>query len=200
MKNIKKLVSLLLAVCLIAALSVTAFAATEVNISGGEGTTNVLLTTSAATFKVVPINERQFLLTTTAATFKVTVPTSLPVNIAADGTVTCAASGTAKIINGSSGPVRVTNAAINDAGSWTKKPFGYDFSGTATGTKQYTLKINDADTVSGTISGEVFGNSGVIAGGASAPITYAADAATQSVALSGETIASVIFTVAWNNA
>ena len=181
MKNIKKLVSLLLAVCLIAALSVSAFAATEVNVSGGEGTTNVLLTT-------------------TAATFKVTVPTSLPVNIAADGTVTCAASGTAKIINGSSGPVRVTNVAINDAGSWTKKPFGYDFSGTATGTKQYTLKLNDADAVSGTICGEVFGNSGVIAGGASAPITYAADAATQSVALSGETIASVIFTVAWNNA
>ena len=137
------------------------------------------------------------MLDAAAATFKVTVPSALPVYIAADGTVTCAASGAARIVNHSNGPVEVTEVRVEDINGWTKQAYGYDFSATPMNSREYTLQLNGADAVDGSVPAELFG---VIAGGESADVSYAVDAAAQSTARSEVTIANVVVTVAWHSA
>lgn len=176
----KRMLSMLLALCLTAVLPAGALAV-DVTASGGGGTATVVLDAAAATFKV-------------------TVPSALPVYIAADGTVTCAASGAAKIVNHSNGPVEVTEVRVEDVNGWTKQAYGYDFSATPLNSREYTLQLNGADAVDGSVPSELFGDGGVIAGGGSADVSYAVDAAAQSTALSEVTIANVVVTVAWHSA
>ena len=83
MKNMKKLVSLLLAVCLMASLAIGASAAepTTVDVSGGTGTSSVSLSsTSDGTLDGDPA----------ATKMNVTIPTILPIAVGTDGTVTTA--------------------------------------------------------------------------------------------------------------
>ena len=80
MKNMKKLVSLLLAVCLMASLAIGASAAepTTVDVSGGTGTSSVSLSsTSDGTLDGDPA----------ATKMNVTIPTILPIAVGAVSTV-----------------------------------------------------------------------------------------------------------------
>ena len=89
--KLKRTASLLMSSALIAsALSMSAFTAP------GAGNTPVKLTAEASTFNV-------------------TVPTDITLAVGADGTVT--APSNVKIINNSSGPVKVTSVAMNN-GTW----------------------------------------------------------------------------------
>ena len=93
----KKIISSLLVLCLCLSVAVPAFA-TDLTTAGGNSS--------------VPVT-----LTSTAATFSVTVPTALPITVAADGSVTTADD--VKIINNSPGAVKVTNMTIS-SDDWTE--------------------------------------------------------------------------------
>lgn len=96
--KLKRTASLLMSSALIAsALSMSAFAALDGLVTApGAGNTPVKLTAEASTFNV-------------------TVPTDITLAVGADGTVT--APSNVKIINNSSGPVKVTSVAMNN-GTW----------------------------------------------------------------------------------
>ena len=110
MKNMKKLVSLLLAVCLMASLAIGASAAepTTVDVSGGTGTSSVSLSsTSDGTLDGDP-----------AAT-KMNV---VPIAVGTDGTVTTATD--IRITNNSFGAVKVDNVKVEAGTGWKLTAFG----------------------------------------------------------------------------
>ena len=115
MKNMKKLVSLLLAVCLMASLAIGASAAepTTVDVSGGTGTSNVSLSsTSDGTLDGDPA----------ATKMNVTIPTILPIAVGTDGTVTTATD--IRITNNSFGAVKVDNVKVEAGTGWKLTAFG----------------------------------------------------------------------------
>ena len=115
MKNMKKLVSLLLAVCLMASLSIGASAAepTTVDVSGGTGTSSVSLSsTSDGTLDGDPA----------ATKMNVTIPTILPIAVGTDGTVTTATD--IRITNNSYGAVKVDNVKVEAGTGWKLTAFG----------------------------------------------------------------------------
>lgn len=183
MKSTKKVLSLVLALCMVFALSVSAFAAdNETTTSGGTATSNVQLTAAAANFKV-------------------TVPTAFVFSVAADGTVTTATS--AAIANESNGQVKVT--AVKAVGNeWAIVGNGTDFTAVPVNTKQFTMTLNGDNfpaAAAGADSALSLGSAWtVIDGGDSLALPYAGDFAEQATALSGANIASVMFTVDWNTA
>ena len=108
----KKLITIILAVCMIFALSVSAFAA-DIDTNGGSGTTPVYLSST----------EDGSLDGTPAATaMSVTVPTALPMAMSQTGDVTTA--NNCRIINNSYGAVRVRSVTINTANDWKLTAFG----------------------------------------------------------------------------
>ena len=115
MTNFKtKLTSLLLAACMLCAVSVSASAA-EINQSGGSGTTPVNLTTTNGGIggdggEVTPTK------------LNVVVPTSLPMAMSDDGTVVTASD--CRIVNKSYGAVRVKSVTISAADDWNLTAFG----------------------------------------------------------------------------
>lgn len=115
MTNFKtKLTSLILAACMLCAVSVSASAA-EINQSGGSGTTPVNLTTTNGGIggeggEVTPTK------------LNVIVPTSLPMAMSDDGTVVTASD--CKIVNKSYGAVRVKSVTISAADDWNLTAFG----------------------------------------------------------------------------
>ena len=115
MKNTKKLVSLLLAVCLMASLAIGASAAepTTVDVSGGTGTSSVnLSSTSDGTLDGDPA----------ATKMNVTIPTILPIAVGTDGTVTTATD--IRITNNSFGAVKVDNVKVEAGTGWKLTAFG----------------------------------------------------------------------------
>ena len=115
MKNMKKLVSLLLAVCLMASLAIGASAAepTTVDVSGGTGTSSVnLSSTSDGTLDGDPA----------ATKMNVTIPTILPIAVGVDGTVTTATD--IRITNNSFGAVKVDNVKVEAGTGWKLTAFG----------------------------------------------------------------------------
>ena len=115
MKNMKKLVSLLLAVCLMASLAIGASAAepTTVDVSGGTGTSSVnLSSTSDGTLDGDPA----------ATKMNVTIPTILPIAVGTDGTVTTATD--IRITNNSFGAVKVDNVKVEAGTGWKLTAFG----------------------------------------------------------------------------
>jgi hypothetical protein len=113
MKNFKKIVSLVLAVCLMASLAIGASAANTVDASGGTGTSSVTLSsTSDGSIGGDPA----------ATKMSVTVPTVLPVAVGVDGTVSTASD--AKITNNSFGAVKVNSVSIEAAQGWNLTAFG----------------------------------------------------------------------------
>ena len=173
-----KFTALILALTLCLSLAVPTFAdASEIGTAGGTGTSTVTLSAVARTFSV-------------------TVPTTLAISVAADGTVTCATE--ARIVNNSHGQVEVTGVAIAGQNGWTVVDYASDLSGVAVNTKQLALKLNEKLAVSQ--AGQIAGTFGVINGGASsAAITYAANIPAQSEAVSA-TAASITFTIGWHTA
>ena len=88
MKNTKKIVSLILAVCMIASLAISASAANTVDVAGGTGTSSVTLSSTA---------DGSIGGDPAATKMSVVVPTVLPVAVGTDGTVSTATD--AKIVN-----------------------------------------------------------------------------------------------------
>ena len=113
MKNTKKIISLVLAVCLMASLAIGASAANTVNTSGGTGTSSVTLSSTA---------DGSIGGDPAATKMSVTVPTVLPIAVGTDGTVSTATD--AKIINNSYGAVKVANVSIEAAQGWNLTAFG----------------------------------------------------------------------------
>ena len=118
MKNTKKIVSLILAVCMIASLAISASASelpadNMVGESGGTGTSSVTLSSTAdGTIGGDPA----------ATKMSVTVPTVLPIAVGTDGSVATATD--AKIVNNSYGAVKVANVSIEAAQNWHLTAFG----------------------------------------------------------------------------
>lgn len=181
MRNSKILTSLLV-LSLLCSFCIPAFA-TEVSTSGGSGE--------------VPVN-----LTTEAPVFSVTVPTSLPITVKADGSHVYATN--AKIINNSKGMVEVTDMTISGANSWEIVDYDTDMAAQAVDTKVVAMKINNCET-----TGEdaiAFDNTGyanfnVMTGvdgdNNTISIVYDAKLPTQSSVIDGTSIANVVFTLAW---
>ena len=113
MKNTKKIVSLILAVCMIASLAISASAANTVDVAGGTGTSSVTLSSTA---------DGSIGGDPAATKMSVVVPTVLPVAVGTDGTVSTATD--AKIINNSFGAVKVANISIEAAQGWNLTAFG----------------------------------------------------------------------------
>ena len=113
MKNTKKIVSLILAVCMIASLAISASAANTVDASGGTGTSSVTLSSTAdGSLDGDP----------SATKMSVVVPTVLPIAVGTDGSVATASD--AKIINNSYGAVKVNSVSIEAAQGWSLAAFG----------------------------------------------------------------------------
>ena len=81
MKNFKKTISLILAICMIASLAISASAANTVDASGGTGTSSVTLSSTA---------DGSIGGDPAATKMSVTVPTVLPIAVGTDGTVSTA--------------------------------------------------------------------------------------------------------------
>ena len=113
MKNTKKIVSLILAVCMIASLAISASAANTVDASGGTGTSSVTLSSTA---------DGSIGGDPAATKMSVTVPTVLPIAVGTDGSVATASD--AKIVNNSFGAVKVANVSIEAAQGWSLAAFG----------------------------------------------------------------------------
>ena len=113
MKKFKKTISLILAICMLASLAISASAANTVDASGGTGTSSVTLSSTAdGSLDGDPA----------ATKMSVSVPTVLPVAVGTDGTVSTATD--AKIVNNSFGAVKVANVSIEAAQGWNLTAFG----------------------------------------------------------------------------
>ena len=113
MKNTKKIISLVLAICMLASLAISASAANTVDTSGGTGTSSVTLSSTA---------DGSIGGDPAATKMSVTVPTVLPIAVGVDGTVSTATD--AKIVNNSFGAVKVANVSIEAAQGWNLTAFG----------------------------------------------------------------------------
>ena len=113
MKNFKKTISLILAICMIASLAISASAANTVDASGGTGTSSVTLSSTA---------DGSIGGDPAATKMSVTVPTVLPIAVGTDGTVSTATD--AKIVNNSFGAVKVASVNIEAAQGWALTAFG----------------------------------------------------------------------------
>lgn len=107
-KNITRMLSLAMALCLSLSMMTVASAATnEATASGGSATSSVTLSSTAdGTLDGTPA----------ATAMSVTVPTVLPIAVGTDGAVTTATN--AKITNNSYGAVKVSSVTINAARDW----------------------------------------------------------------------------------
>ena len=113
MKNTKKIISLILAICMMASLAIGASAANTVDTSGGTGTSSVTLSSTA---------DGSIGGDPAATKMSVTVPTVLPIAVGVDGTVSTASD--AKIVNNSFGAVKVNSVSIEAAQGWNLTAFG----------------------------------------------------------------------------
>ena len=112
-KNLRKPVTMLLALCMVFSLAVGA-CADDITASGGSATSPVNLTTTNA--GIGGGGE------TTPTRMSVTVPTALPMAMSDDGTVVTATD--CKITNNSYGAVRVKSVSISAASGWNLTAFG----------------------------------------------------------------------------
>lgn len=135
-----------------------------------------------------------------AATFSVTVPTTLPISVDADGNVTTATD--AAINNNSGAPVAVTKVELASLSDWTLAAYSRDILNLPVDTRQFGLQMNIGDK---TIATSNRGTSDVlsdslnarIAKGQNCAVTYNALFPAQTAAVSDTQIANVVFTVGW---
>ena len=113
MKNTKKIISLVLAICMMASLAIGASAANTVDTSGGTGTSSVTLSSTA---------DGSLGGDPAATKMSVTVPTVLPIAVGTDGSVATASD--AKIVNNSFGAVKVNSVSIEPAQGRNLTAFG----------------------------------------------------------------------------
>ncbi len=108
----KKFIAIVLSLCMVCAMSVSAFAA-EVDTDGGAGTTPVYLSST---------EDGSIGGNPSPTAMSVTVPTALPMAMSQNGDVTTATD--CKIINNSYGAVRVKSVTISTANGWKLTAFG----------------------------------------------------------------------------
>ena len=154
--------------------------------------TSVDSTTGAASVPVTVARE--------AATFSVTVPSTLPIAVDANGNVTTATD--AAIINNSSAPVAVTKVELTSQSNWTLAAYSRDILNLPVDTRQFGLQMNIGDkTVATSNSGtsDVLSDSlnARIVKGQNCAVTYNALFPAQTTAVSDTQIANVVFTVGW---
>ena len=203
-KHFPKIVSLCLALCMVCAMSATAFAA-EIGTSGGSGTTPVNLTTTNG--GIGGGGE------TTPTKLNVVVPTSLPMAMSDDGNVVTA--NDCKIVNNSYGAVRVKSVSITAVSDWHLTSFGSKAS--LAGEKVDSNKIGFAMSIGGGQQVKTSGNAATqalitapIAGcymtgagdanGNTVAIDYSAIVTPLSGAVNNATVASVVFVIEWDTA
>lgn len=170
-----KIISMFLAISMILGCMSCAWAA-DITTSGGSATTPVELTA-------------------TALTFSVTVPTSLSVNVSANGTVTTATN--AKIINNGAGPVKVASVTAEAVSPWTLDAWDAsdNLSGKKVNTKEFALSIQGAGVKA---NGSCAAEFDSIAANDEISFTYNAHVAPQATAISGQQMAKVVFTIGWD--
>ena len=198
----KKFIALALSLCMVCAMSVSAFAA-EIDTDGGQGSTPVYLsTTTDGSIGGDP----------SATAMSVTLPTALPMAMSQTGDVTTADN--CRIVNNSYGAVRVKSVTINTANNWKLTAFG-DKS-TLAGEKVDSNKLGFALSIGGgeqkmtdasntstqTLIGAPIAGcfmSGVgNQNGNSVAVDYAAIVTPLSQAVTGANIANVVFVDEWD--
>lgn len=202
MKKFKKPASLILALCLVFALAVSACADNNITASGGSGTTPVSLSsTTDGSSGGDPAG----------TAMNVTVPTSLPMAMSDDGTVVTATD--CKITNNSYGAVRVASVSISAAEGWNLTAFGDKAS--LAGEKVDSNKLGFALSIGGgaqvaTASDEATQSlitapiEGCYMTGAgdssrnSVGVDYEAIVTPLSSAVTAATVASVVFVIEWD--
>ena len=208
MKNTKKIVSLILAVCMIASLAISASAmelpsGNTVGESGGTGTSSVTLSSTA---------DGSIGGDPAATKMSVTVPTVLPIAVGTDGSVATASD--AKIVNNSFGAVKVANVSIEAAQGWAltafaskdtlahekvdSNKFGFSLS-LGNGEKKLTDNKNASKQtlLTDAIEGCFMSGVGDTAAN-SISIAYDAIVTPVSEAVTNTAIASVLFIIAWD--
>ncbi|MDD3778453.1 MAG: hypothetical protein PHX26_00165 [Proteiniphilum sp.] len=141
-------------------------------------------------------------LSTEAAAFSVTVPTSLPIHVAADGTVTTATS--AAIVNNSHGAVKVTGLSVSGIGDWTIVGFdSANMPAEKVNAHKIAMSINgDKTTADDTITFTAANFPKLDGVNATAsdelPVTYHAKVPAQSGALDAVAVVDVTFTIGWD--
>ena len=115
-KNLRKPVTMLLALCMVFSLAVGA-CADDITASGGSATSPVNLTTTND-----GIGGGEGGGTITPTRMSVTVPTALPMAMSDDGTVVTATD--CRITNNSYGAVHVRSVSISAASGWNLTAFG----------------------------------------------------------------------------
>jgi len=207
MTNIKtKLVSLVLAACMLCATAISVSAA-EINQSGGSGSTPVNLTTTNGGLN----EDGSGGGTVTPTKLNVTVPTALPLAMSDDGTVVTADN--CKIVNNSYGAVRVKTVTISAASDWNLTSFGdkeslagekvdsnkLGFALSIGGGKKVMTKGNAATQrlISAPMDGCYMTGVGDVNRN-SAAIDYSAIVTPMSGAVNNTTIANVIFVIEWD--
>ena len=203
MKNTKKIVSLVLAICMLASLAISASAANTVDASGGTGTSSVTLSSTA---------DGSIGGDPAATKMSVTVPTVLPIAVGTDGTVSTATD--AKIVNNSFGAVKVASVNIEAAQGWALTAFGskdtlahekvdsnkFGFQiALGNGEKKLTDNKNASKQtlLDAAIEGCYMSGAGDQTAN-SVEITYDAIVTPVSEAITNTSIASVLFVIAWD--
>ena len=134
-------------------------------------------------------------VTAEAANFSVTVPTTLPITVQADGNVITADD--VKILNNSASPVEITNMRVEAQNDWKLIDFETEPSNLKVNEKKIGLQLKGNNV-------QPDGSCGLlgidpIAGKGQLDFDYDANVATQTTALDNQTIANVIFTVGWKS-
>ena len=203
MKNFKKTISLILAICMIASLAISASAANTVDASGGTGTSSVTLSSTA---------DGSIGGDPAATKMSVTVPTVLPIAVGTDGTVSTASD--AKIVNNSFGAVKVASVNIEAAQGWALTAFGskdtlahekvnsnkFGFQiALGNGAAQITDNKNASKQtlLDAAIEGCYMSGAGDQTAN-SVEVTYDAIVTPVSEAITNTSIASVLFVIAWD--
>lgn len=206
MKKFKKPASLILALCLVFALAVSACADNNITASGGSGTTPVSLSSTTD-----GIGGGEGGGTITPTRMSVTVPTALPMAMSDDGTVVTATD--CRITNNSYGAVRVASVSISAAEGWNLTAFGDKAS--LAGEKVDSNKLGFAMSIGGgaqvaTASDEATQSlitapiEGCYMTGAgdssrnSVGVDYEAIVTPLSSAVTAATVASVVFVIEWD--
>ena len=187
--NLKKILSVAIAVLMVMSLAVNAFAADEdvtVSTSGGTGETVVALTADAAIFSV-------------------TVPTQISFHIKADGTVTAPTD--VKLINNSAAAVKVTKIDVQED-AWKLASFATDMAKEPVNAKKLALQLTAGeDTVATTKDGDQTLAHNAAAWtmeakgheGATLQLTCAANASAVSNGFeTAVNAASIVFTIGWD--
>ncbi len=126
------------------------------------------------------------------AQFCVTIPAALPVAVDANGNVSVA--NDAKIINYSTGAVRLDVIRVEPQNGWQLSPWSTDYGSLSVDSKRFSMRLNGVDVPE---NGEVDVSAcSAIASGGEMQLAYDAKLSMRSADMS-ETIASIVFTVSW---